>query len=160
MTYTTKNLPGLAYADLRALKSVPSTVYRVAWGDPNADLPFGSGRWFLDAEPAQAFYNSLTITRDGDEKSLESWEWDMDEWEVADDAYEVMATGNINTVTNRYGESFDITEFSGLFDKEITEYMDEHVPYYNAQQWFDRYCAMHAERFDEPFVLDTAEPQF
>lgn len=145
------NIPetALSLTELMNLDDVPATAYRVEWGHMGNEE---SVVFFTEADEAESFYTSLESNIEDFGKTL-ALVWVT---EYGTEEAEEIAWWNVNAATNHWGQSFDVVELAYLFDQEIAE----RVQGYTTQEWFDKYCVAHLEKYGEHFVLDTQNPQF
>lgn len=63
-------------------------------------------------------------------------------------------------VENGYGVQIEFDVAVQMMDDELREQIHDDMAPCSEQAFFDEYAARHAEKFDEPWIMDTANPTF
>lgn len=64
------------------------------------------------------------------------------------------------TVTNRWGTEIYYNAATVLMDDDLREDVHMDMAPCSEQEFFDEYCKRHEEKYGEPWLLDTPNPNY
>lgn len=63
-------------------------------------------------------------------------------------------------IENAYGQKFDWDTVVNLMDDEIREQVHDEIAPCTPQEFYNRYCALHLEKYGDCFGFEYSNPQY